>query len=196
MGGYRSYSNESAAPAAGRNSPPQNAPMSRTTSMTYAPQSQAQPAHGYNSYRSPPASYASPSTRPSPYAHPSYYNGHPHYPSAAAPTSVDMPRSISYPNYNQSYPSYMPHQQGYPSHLPPLMRHTSTSTIGEGMNGMDINRSNMGYSFANRLPLVDRPFKCDECVQSFVSTPLNLRMWSELTCRTVITISSDTSESI
>jgi hypothetical protein len=175
MGTYRSYSNEST--AAGRTSPPpQNAPMSRTTSMTYAPPPPAgQHAPGYNSYRSPPASYASPSTRPSPYGHPSYYNHAQHYPSVTAPSSVDMPRSISYPNYSQTYPSYMPgHQPGYPSHhahagaLPPLMRHTSTSQIGEGMGGMDLNRASMGYSFTHRHPLVDRPFKCDECVQSFV----------------------------
>lgn len=172
MGGYRSYSNESA-PAPGRTSPqPQNAPMSRTTSMTFPPQAQGpQPTHtqSYNSsYRSPPAAYASASTRPSPYSHPSYYPQH--YPQVGAPGSVEMPRSISYPNYQQGYaPSYMPGQQ-YASHhpgLPPMMRHTSsTSTIGEGVNNMDVNR---GYQFGHRLPLVDRPYKCDECVQSFVS---------------------------
>ena len=172
MGGYRSYSNESA-PAPGRNSPPpQNAPMSRTTSMTFqsqAPPPQPQHSHSYNSsYRSPPAAYASASSRPSPYAHPSYY---PQHYQQAAPGSVEMPRSISYPNYQQGYaPSYMPGQQ-YASHhpsLPPLMRHPSTSTVVEGVNGMDINRSGMSYQFGHRLPLVDRPFKCDECVQSFV----------------------------
>jgi hypothetical protein len=38
------------------------------------------------------------------------------------------------------------------------------------MSSMDLGRQgpSLGYSFANRLPLVDRPFKCDECVQSFV----------------------------
>jgi hypothetical protein len=162
--------------------------------MTFNPQAQPpQPAHShsYNStYRSPPAAYASASSRPSPYAHPSYYQQH--YQPQGAPGSVDMPRSISYPNYTQGYPaSYMPGQP-YPSHhpsLPPLSRHTSTSTIGE-----DPNRSGMGYSFGHRLPLTDRPFKCDECVQSFVSFPL-----VSMQCtngRTVITISSDTRGSI
>lgn len=190
MGGYRSYSNESA-PAPGRTSPqPQNAPMSRTTSMTFPPQAQGpQPTHtqSYNSsYRSPPAAYASASTRPSPYSHPSYYPQH--YPQVGAPGSVEMPRSISYPNYQQGYaPSYMPGQQ-YASHhpgLPPMMRHTSsTSTIGEGVNNMDVNR---GYQFGHRLPLVDRPYKCDECVQSFVRLFIRF-LWTRLTNRTVITI--------
>ncbi|CAD6574121.1 MAG: hypothetical protein TREMPRED_001011 [Tremellales sp. Tagirdzhanova-0007] len=52
---------------------------------------------------------------------------------------------------------------------PPLDRSNTTSGIGEDMAGMDLTRQgpSLGYSFANRLPLVDRPFKCDECVQSF-----------------------------
>lgn len=135
----------------------------------------------YGGNRMTSGAYAShsPSNRPGPYPHPSYY-GHPQhsYQSSAAPTSVDMPRSLSYPNYSQSsYPSYMPNQPpAYPSHhhhqaghpgLPPLMRHNTTSTIGEGVGSMDLNRPSMGYAFAHRLPLVDRPFKCDECVQSF-----------------------------
>ncbi|TXT03828.1 hypothetical protein VHUM_04349 [Vanrija humicola] len=41
------------------------------------------------------------------------------------------------------------------------MRNHSTSAIGVP------GGANIGYTFANRLPLVDRPFKCDQCVQSF-----------------------------
>lgn len=52
---------------------------------------------------------------------------------------------------------------------PHLARHNTTSSIGDGIAGIDLSRPSLGYSFANRLPLVDRPFKCDECVQSFVS---------------------------
>lgn len=194
MGGYRSHSNESPV-APGRTSPP---PISRTPSMNFSggPQgggpvaAQPSPGPAYNTYannnpagnRSTSGAYAthSPSPRPAPYPHPSYHSHQQYpYPPSAAPTSVEMPRSLSYPNYSQSYAAYMPGQApgGYPPHLqgnhpglPPLMRHTSTSTIGDGVNNMDLNRPNMGYSFANRLPLVDRPFKCDECVQSFVSS--------------------------
>ena len=154
-----------------------------------APGQQSPSAYNGNGYanRSTSGVYAShsPSARPAPYPHPhaSYYGSHPYQQaapgpaSAAQPGSVDMPRSLSYPNYSQSYPSYMPQGQAqgppaYPSHhhpgLPPLMRHNTTSTIGDGVGNMDLNRQGMGYAFANRLPLVDRPFKCDECVQSFV----------------------------
>lgn len=93
------------------------------------------------------------------------------------PTAADMPRSFSYPSsYSQlPYPSYdqamsTPSLSSH-SQPPSLDRHNTTSVIGEGMAGMDLGRQgpSLGYSFANRLPLVDRPFKCDECVQSFVS---------------------------
>jgi uncharacterized Zn-finger protein len=47
--------------------------------------------------------------------------------------------------------------------LPPLVRHGSTNSIGQVTAGGPA----IGYSFANRLPLVERPFKCDQCVQSF-----------------------------
>ena len=199
MGAYRSHSNESPV-APGRASPQ---PISRTASMNFsngggpqagggggavAPQHSQSPGPAYSyangnggaGNRSTSGAYAthSPSSRPAPYPHPSYHSHQQYpYPSSAAPSSVEMPRSLSYPNYTQSYPTYMPGQApgGYPPHLqgahpglPPLMRHTSTSTIGEGVNSMDLNRPSVGYAFANRLPLVDRPFKCDECVQSFV----------------------------
>lgn len=161
-----------------------------------APGQQSPSAYASNGYgngngnRSTSGVYAShsPSARPAPYPHPSYYGSHPYQQQpqqasavgAGGPASVDMPRSLSYPNYSQSYASYMPSQgpSPYPSHhhpgLPPLMRHNTTSTIGEGVGNMDLNRQ--GYAFANRLPLVDRPFKCDECVQSFVRISLILQI--------------------
>jgi hypothetical protein len=86
------------------------------------------------------------------------------------PQAAEMPRSLSYPSYahpqHQPYPSPQYHHMGAPMpHPGTLMRHNTTQGLESGMEmGM---RPSMGYSFANRLPLVDRPFKCDECVQSF-----------------------------
>lgn len=121
----------------------------------------------YYAQRMSPA-YAS--SQPSPrngggsmYAQQAYY---PQY--AQAPQAVDMPRSLSYPNNYASYASgYLPSISTptlvHPGdNLPSLARHGSTNsiaTIGQ--------QPNVGYSFASRLPLVDRPFKCDTCVQSF-----------------------------
>jgi uncharacterized Zn-finger protein len=44
--------------------------------------------------------------------------------------------------------------------VPGLHRHASTTAI-------PTMGPNMGYAFASRVPLTDRPFKCDQCVQSF-----------------------------
>lgn len=101
----------------------------------------------------------------------------PYYPGPyGQPGAAEMPRSLSYPSTypQQGYPGgYMPpmpnHMHSMQAH-PSLARHNTTA-IGEGMSSMELGRTgpSLGYSFANRLPLVDRPFKCDECVQSFVS---------------------------
>lgn len=95
-----------------------------------------------------------------------YYSASPY----GNPQAVEMPRSLSYPNsYGAPYANYLPSISaptlvpgGHPGELPSLVRHQSTNSI----NGMT-SAPAMGYSFANRLPLVDRPFKCDQCVQSF-----------------------------
>jgi hypothetical protein len=57
-----------------------------------------------------------------------------------------------------SNPSLAPHPHLRPQ--PPMLERGSSTP------GLE---PSLGYSFAHRLPLVERPFKCDECVQSFVS---------------------------
>ncbi len=176
--GYRSFSNDSQTQKAS----PQQPSLSRQPSlnmMTNGPNGmnyqqgpstfQRQVSHGYGA-PSQQQSYQ----RQNLYPTQSYYNGQ----SYTQPASVEMPRSLSYPsNYTQlpypaydqamSTPSSLSHQ-----HPPSLDRHNTTSVIGESMAGMDLSRQgpSLGYSFANRLPLTERPFKCDECVQSFVSS--------------------------
>lgn len=63
----------------------------------------------------------------------------------------ELPRSLSYGHNPQYLPAYP-----YPQPLPSLTRHNTTDGI-----------ERPAYAFAHRLPLTDRPFKCDECVQSF-----------------------------
>ena len=172
MGGYRSYSNETG-PQRGTASPAPNlsktpslnvhqslpgisSPLSAPLNSPYPYIGTRQP-NGQNNYNG-----GMPSPQPRPAAYP-YIQ------------SMDMPRSLTYPSYAQPYPSptYHPSMSSPSFHTPPvptgLSRH---HTDGEVLPSV---RPAMGYSFANRLPLVDRPFKCDECVQSFVSgmhTPL------------------------
>ncbi|WWC89505.1 uncharacterized protein L201_004429 [Kwoniella dendrophila CBS 6074] len=167
--GYRSYSGETE-----RQSPIQP-PLARTPSLGMVPTSsvpsQSSPitATSYSPYARPALSpqYGTPlgqtQTSPRQGVYPSSYYTTPY----SQPTSADMPRSLSYPsNYSAPYPAYLPSASA-PSTLqqPPLLRH---NTMAAPTMGMDVRQNpNLGYSFANRLPLVDRPFKCDECVQSF-----------------------------
>ncbi|ORY32606.1 hypothetical protein BCR39DRAFT_379483 [Naematelia encephala] len=155
---YRSYSNESQRP--------QQPSLSRTPSMSMnnAPAQGSPLASPYqrqvsNGYPSP---HAQSPQRPNVY--PQQY-----YSSGSYPSSADMPRSMSYPSTYAPPYSYLPSMSAAPMHqgggLPPLARHNTTGAMEGGIPGMD--RPSLGYSFANRLPLVDRPFKCDECVQSF-----------------------------
>ncbi|OCF42813.1 hypothetical protein I317_03415 [Kwoniella heveanensis CBS 569] len=170
--GYRSYSGESE-----KHSPVQPH-LTRTPSLSILPQTTSIPSQSspvtaspfsYQQRQTPGAQYGTPSqplSSPRAGAYPSPYYTTPY----SQPTSADMPRSLSYPsNYSQPYPSYLPSMSA-PSTiqqpgLPPLMRH---NTMAAPTMGMDMRQGpSLGYSFANRLPLVDRPFKCDECVQSF-----------------------------
>ncbi|KAK6910306.1 hypothetical protein L486_00031 [Kwoniella mangroviensis CBS 10435] len=168
---YRTYSGETE-----RQSPIQP-PLTRTPSLSIVPTSsvpsQSSPitASSYSPYahtrQIPTTQYGTPAsqTQSSPRAgvYPSSYYTTPY----SQPSSADMPRSLSYPsNYSAPYPTYLPSVSA-PSTLqqPPLLRH---NTMAASTIGMDMRQNpNLGYSFANRLPLVDRPFKCDECVQSF-----------------------------
>ncbi|BEI91914.1 uncharacterized protein CcaverHIS019_0407340 [Cutaneotrichosporon cavernicola] len=83
------------------------------------------------------------------------------------PQALDMPRSLTYPNaygsgpYSYNVPMSAPLNAGDPG-MPGLHRHASTTAIPT-MGGPPA----MSYAFASRLPLTDRPFKCDQCVQSF-----------------------------
>ncbi|WRT66175.1 uncharacterized protein IL334_003128 [Kwoniella shivajii] len=170
--GYRSYSGETE-----RQSPIQP-PLTRTPSLTIVPtssvpsQSSPMTSSPYSPYQrqTPSNQYGTPgnqmqtSPRAGAYPPPNYYTT----PYSSQPTSSDMPRSLSYPSaYSAApYPTYHPSISA-PSTLqqPPLLRH---NTMAAPTMGMDMRQNpNLGYSFANRLPLVDRPFKCDECVQSF-----------------------------
>ena len=149
--GYRSYSNDQPPPKA--SSPgmtgrtpnmdiAMGSPLSASFSSPYA----------YSARQiSSQSPYASNLSLPSPQPRPTYTY-------VQAP---DMPRSLTYPSYAQPYAS-----PAYQSSLsnPPI-------DSPQACNREPI-RPPMGYSFANRLPLVDKPFKCDECVQSFVSTVL------------------------
>ncbi|KAK8864230.1 hypothetical protein IAR55_001476 [Kwoniella newhampshirensis] len=172
---YRSYSGETE-----RQSPQQQS-LTRTPSLSILPPagsvpSQSSPINGspftYQrqthaaQYGTPTSQQAQSSPRASGLYPPNYYTT-----PYAQPTSADMPRSLSYPSaYAQSYPSYLPSISA-PSSLqqpgahPALIRH---NTMAGPNSFMDMRTGpSLGYSFANRLPLVDRPFKCDECVQSF-----------------------------
>jgi hypothetical protein len=168
MGAYRSYSNDSGMPA--QRASPQA--MTRTPSLSIIPATSSlhSQAPSPTSAQSPYPYARQVSNSSQPYGGASPQRGHVYPNGYYAPPphlqSVDMPRSSSYPSYAQPYPSPSYHHPGM-HHPPSLMRHNTT----EGMShGMDMSmRPSMGYSFANRLPLVDRPFKCDECVQSFVS---------------------------
>ncbi|KAL1405408.1 hypothetical protein Q8F55_009039 [Vanrija albida] len=151
-----------------RAAPP--APLTRVPSYSVISQAGAQPSPTATSpYYPPPRAAGQPYAAPqhSPRGTNSMYPAQGYYPQAYQPTAVDMPRSLSYPsNYPAPYAAYLPslstpalvpHSEGLPS----LMRNHSTSAIGVP------GGANIGYAFANRLPLVDRPFKCDQCVQSF-----------------------------
>ncbi|WVR07222.1 hypothetical protein IAU60_004263 [Kwoniella sp. DSM 27419] len=173
--GYRSYSGESE-----KHSPVQPH-LSRTPSLSIVPQAHSVPSQlspvsngSFSSYQrqTPNMQYSTPSSQAqssprAPLYPPSYYTT-----PYSQPSSADMPRSLSYPsNHSQPYPTYLPSMSAPSSiqqpGLPPLMRHNTMAAPTMGM-GMDMRQGpSLGYSFANRLPLVDRPFKCDECVQSF-----------------------------
>jgi len=168
MGAYRSYSNDSGMPA--QRASPQA--MTRTPSLSIIPATSSlhSQAPSPTSAQSPYPYARQVSNSSQPYGGASPQRGHVYPNGYYAPPphlqSVDMPRSSSYPSYAQPYPSPSYHHPGM-HHPPSLMRHNTTEGMSHGMDmGM---RPSMGYSFANRLPLVDRPFKCDECVQSFVS---------------------------
>ncbi|KAK4685613.1 hypothetical protein P7C73_g4540, partial [Tremellales sp. Uapishka_1] len=180
---YRSFSGED------RNQP--QSQLSRTPSMNATSQHGSLPSPSATSpyaYQRQMANHSqSYPTQLSPQRAPMYPSSY--YPAQyGTPQSAEMPRSLSYPSnfqqqqqqqpqQQQQYPSFLPSisapallAHGSSSSLPPMARHVSTSSMADGMAGMDLGRPqalNLGYSFQNRLPLVDRPFKCDECVQSF-----------------------------
>ena len=161
--GYRSYSNDA------QKLSPQQSSMTRTPSFTTSTGHQQQQQSGIPSQPTSPYAQRQYSGEESPQRQNLYSQLYYSQPSAA-----DMPRSVSYHSeYAQAYPSYSPSLLSAP---PPMTRHNTTSVIGDGLAGMDLSRQgpSLGYSFANRLPLVDRPFKCDECVQSFVSAVAGL----------------------
>ena len=154
---YRTYSNESATQRAS----PQTAALARTPSLSVMPTPSAmQPSPSANSsysYSRPMAADGSyQSTGMSPQQRSIY-------PSQYYPQAAEMPRSLSYPSYAQPYPSPQSYPGGMHNPSMPFARYP------QGYEALDMGMRNqsMGYSFANRLPLVDRPFKCDECVQSF-----------------------------
>ena len=169
--GYRSYSNDSAAtgpsgtPAANRGSP-QPQTMSRP-SLNIIPPPGSMHAQQSPSSGSPYPYQRQQSGNNQPYSQAPSPQRAPVYPSQYyMPQSAEMPRSMSYPSYAQPYPSPQYHMPGPMHHPPGLQRHNTTQ--GLEASGMEMGmRPSMGYSFANRLPLTDRPFKCDECVQSF-----------------------------
>ncbi|RXK40835.1 hypothetical protein M231_01894 [Tremella mesenterica] len=137
-----------------------------TTPSTYAPSTSSYPS--YRSLPTYPIGPTSQSPRPGPYSIPNYYTNE----VSGIQHSAEMPRSLSYPsNYSQPYGYHS--SMSTPSlsnafSLPPLARHNTLSHLGPGISDMDMNRgSGGGYSFHSRLPLVERPYKCDECVQSF-----------------------------
>lgn len=162
--GYRSYSNEST-PAVQRASPQTlnratsyhmmspagNSPASQQSSSPYVYQRQVsgQEPEGYAAHPSPSQRALYP---------PSQHVSGPYYPQAA-----DMPRSLSYPSYAQPYPSPGAYMSA-PMHPPSLARHNTTQALSS--DGMSM-RQGISYNFGTRLPIIDRPFKCDECVQSF-----------------------------
>ena len=189
--GYRSHSNDSRASPSQSNG---HNGLERTPTLSNMNPPQPSPnASPYMYGRQPQQQYSVPppnnghqhSPHRQPYAPPQGYY-------AYAPSAVDMPRSLSYPSAYAPYANYMPSMSSpalAPGHNihPSLSRHNTTSGIGEGLAGMDLGRPNMGFAFANRLPLVERPFKCDECVQSFVSCGSQLN-YHLLIIRTAITI--------
>lgn len=174
--GYRSYSNE--IPPQQRNSPQT---MNRTPSLSIVPShspmhsslspstAAAQSPYPYQRQVSngPSAPYGTASPQ-----RPPVYSSQPYYVPQSQPQAADMPRSLSYPSYSGPYPSPQYAHPGAAPQMPSLNRHNTTQGLEHGMGQLGVGsgmRPTMGYSFANRLPLVDRPFKCDECVQSFVS---------------------------
>ncbi|WVQ82196.1 hypothetical protein IAT38_004324 [Cryptococcus sp. DSM 104549] len=180
---YRSHSGESE-----RHSPTQPS-LNRVPSINLGAQpnggsvvpSQSSPVAGSFQYRqSAGAAYPAPGSgaQPTdiPVGRPPLYPQSGYYATAySQPTSADMPRSLSYPSsYTQSgYPTYLPGmsvgaalQQSNMLNHPSLVRH---NTLGGGI-GADARGgiTSLGaYGYQNRTPLADRPFKCDECVQSF-----------------------------
>ncbi|ORX36863.1 hypothetical protein BD324DRAFT_608862 [Kockovaella imperatae] len=158
--GFRSYSSESGAPPPHKTS--SNSPASlagRTPNMDIAMGSPLNSsfsspyAYGGGRQVSSQSPYASNLSLPSPQPRPGAY------PYMQAP---DMPRSLTYPSYAQPYASPSAY---HPSLSTPSL--PTQSGLRHESSGAGPIRQPMGYSFANRLPLVDKPFKCDECVQSF-----------------------------
>ena len=174
---YRSYSNDAST----------QRPSSQTTDLTRTPSMSVMaspaPMHAQASpsisMGSSPYAYQRPIPTTNTYQVPSP-RGTSIYPNQYYPLqATDMPRSLSYPSFVQPYPppapGYHPSMSTPSLHqplLPSLSRHNTVSGMNEGTS-TEIARPNMGYSCANRLPLVERPFKCDECVQSFVHWSLN-----------------------
>ncbi|OWZ81098.1 specific RNA polymerase II transcription factor [Cryptococcus neoformans Tu401-1] len=160
---YRSYSGDS-----GRNSPqsldgrgpaPSNNPSTHSGSISA--QSSPLPSNLQYQRQMLPGSYEAPmgqmfpdSNRAATYPQ-GYYN-----PVYASALSTEMPRSLSYPSgYSQPY-SYIPSLPSPTSFHPPIPGYSSLTrhhTLGTGPS----------YAFGSRQPVQDRPFKCDECLQSF-----------------------------
>lgn len=173
--GPQSTSQYSSSPTLSHMGPPNGGPYGQMYRQPlYSPQD------GQFSY-APSPSYVNhpdmPHSRSMPY---SYLGSPSSFGTPGGPQPPHMLPSISAPSSLGSH--------GYGGHLPPLSRHQSSPMLPDSMSSVDLGASSgMGgrppllqtasgpitsggsYSFANRLPLVDRPFKCDECVQSFVS---------------------------
>lgn len=134
-----------------------------------------------------------PSPRPGLYAPQFTYQGGPHaQPQAGA---AEMPRSVSYPaNAYQSHHPYQPiyahhphpvmvqpptapaYQHYQPIGPPALSRNDTSTSITNGLAEVEIGRPppgtvGLGYAIPSRPMMIERPYRCDECVQSFVSRP-------------------------
>jgi len=166
--GYRSYSTDS---GTGPSATPVNRGSPQPQTMTRPSLNIVPPAGSMHAQQSPSASpypyQRQVSGNSQPYSQAPSPQRAPVYPSQYyLPQSAEMPRSMSYPSYAQPYPSPQYHMSGPMHHPPGLARHNTTQGMEAGNMELGM-RPSMGYSFANRLPLTDRPFKCDECVQSF-----------------------------
>lgn len=163
--GYRTVSGATDTSRAPPPPPLRNIPAYNTVAnLSSQPSPTATSPYGYP-MRSP--AYAS--SQPSPRGGGSLaYQQGGYYSAYGQPQAVDMPRSLSYPNtysaapYGTYLPSISTPTLVSPGELPGLHRHGSTPSI----TTMGQNPA-MGFAFASRVPLTERPFKCDQCVQSF-----------------------------